>query len=96
MARALTGRPPGPVVLIGSDIPGIEPHHVMAAFRALLECCDLVFGPAEDGGYWLIGYPRPSSAIRAFRARALVDSACPCRHDRQRAAAPAHRHRGNA
>jgi uncharacterized protein len=54
MAGALTGLPPGPVVIVGSDIPGIAPDHIAAAFRTL-GGCDLVFGPAEDGGYWLIG-----------------------------------------
>ena len=54
MAAALTGLPPGPVVIVGSDIPGIETRHIAAAFRAL-GSCDLVFGPADDGGYWLIG-----------------------------------------
>ena len=54
MAGALSGLPPGPVVIVGSDIPGVAPRHIAAAFRAL-GGCDLVFGPAEDGGYWLIG-----------------------------------------
>jgi rSAM/selenodomain-associated transferase 1 len=53
--RDQLGRAPhGPVVLIGSDIPGIAPRHVADAFAAL-RCHDSVFGPAEDGGYWLIG-----------------------------------------
>lgn len=54
MARAFRKLPPGPVVLIGSDVPAIEPRHVAAAFRAL-QRCDAVLGPAADGGYWLIG-----------------------------------------
>ena len=49
--------PPGPVVLIGSDIPAMRPHHIARAF-ALLGGNDLVFGPATDGGYWLIGARR--------------------------------------
>ena len=54
MAHAIAAMPPGPVVLIGSDIPGIRPDHIARAFRALA-ARDVVFGPAEDGGYWLIG-----------------------------------------
>lgn len=49
--------PSGPVVLVGSDIPAMRPHHIARAF-ALLGSNDLVFGPASDGGYWLIGARR--------------------------------------
>jgi len=41
-------------IIIGSDIPGIEQQHVQRAF-ALLTNNDLVFGPATDGGFWLVG-----------------------------------------
>jgi rSAM/selenodomain-associated transferase 1 len=57
MARALAGLPPGPAVIVGSDIPAIRPAHVAAAF-ALLGRYDFAFGPAVDGGYWLIGARR--------------------------------------
>lgn len=57
MANALTG-PSGPAVLIGTDIPDIRPRHIDHAFRAL-GGHDLVFGPAADGGYWLIGVRHP-------------------------------------
>ncbi|MFZ7124601.1 MAG: TIGR04282 family arsenosugar biosynthesis glycosyltransferase [Desulfobacterales bacterium] len=42
------------VVLIGSDIPGITPALLEEAFECLGDH-DLVFGPAEDGGYYLLG-----------------------------------------
>ena len=45
------------VVLIGSDLPGLEPGDLKQAF-ALLEHNPLVLGPASDGGYWLIGLNR--------------------------------------
>jgi rSAM/selenodomain-associated transferase 1 len=54
MRRALAACPPGPAVLIGSDIPSLAAHHIADAFR-LLGRHDLVFGPAGDGGFWLIG-----------------------------------------
>ena len=57
MAGPMLDLPPGPVVLIGSDVPGIQPKHIDAAFDAL-EGNDVVFGPAEDGGYWLVGLKR--------------------------------------
>jgi rSAM/selenodomain-associated transferase 1 len=44
------------VVLIGSDLPNLPPAHVSAALGILARRDDvLVLGPAEDGGYYLIG-----------------------------------------
>lgn len=57
--------PPGPLVIIGTDIPGIRAAHIAAAFRALGNR-DAVFGPASDGGYWLVGLRRMSGTPRAF------------------------------
>lgn len=54
MTRMLTRQPPGPVCVIGADIPGIRRRHIDRAFRALGNS-EAVFGPAPDGGYWLIG-----------------------------------------
>jgi rSAM/selenodomain-associated transferase 1 len=42
------------VIVIGSDSPDITQHDMEAAWSAL-ESRDVVLGPAEDGGYWLIG-----------------------------------------
>lgn len=58
MCRALAACPPGPVVLVGGDIPALGARHVAAAF-GLLGRHDLVFGPAEDGGFWLVGARHP-------------------------------------
>jgi rSAM/selenodomain-associated transferase 1 len=66
MARALAAAAPGPAVLIGSDIPDIRPRHIDHAFRAL-GCHDLVFGPAADGGYWLVGVRHPRHLRGIFR-----------------------------
>ena len=44
----------GKRILIGSDIPGIAACQIRLAFR-MLGKNDLVFGPAEDGGFWLVG-----------------------------------------
>lgn len=54
MHRMLVGAGCGPVVLVGSDIPALTARHIAAAFR-LLGDHDLVFGPAADGGFWLVG-----------------------------------------
>lgn len=49
-----TGIPPGPVAVVGADLPDLRPQHIATAFR-LLGRHDVVLGPATDGGYWLIG-----------------------------------------
>jgi glycosyltransferase A (GT-A) superfamily protein (DUF2064 family) len=57
MRRALAQCPPGPVVLVGSDLPALRPLHIAEAFR-LLGRHHVVFGPATDGGFWLVGVRR--------------------------------------
>ncbi|WNK00619.1 TIGR04282 family arsenosugar biosynthesis glycosyltransferase [Thalassospiraceae bacterium LMO-JJ14] len=57
MQRVFDALPPGPVVIIGADIPEIRPADIADAFRALGRR-DAVFGPAGDGGYWLVGLKR--------------------------------------
>jgi rSAM/selenodomain-associated transferase 1 len=66
--------PPGPLVLVGSDIPAMGPHHIERAFR-LLGRHDLVFGPASDGGFWLIGSRRTRPLPRALFANARWSTA---------------------
>lgn len=45
-------------IVIGSDCPVLKRNHLSEAVRAL-DKCDLVLGPAEDGGYYLIGMKKP-------------------------------------
>jgi uncharacterized protein len=54
MANCLIGFGPQPALIVGSDIPDIDRQHVAAAFDALRRN-ELVFGPSDDGGYWLVG-----------------------------------------
>ncbi|MFO1310908.1 MAG: TIGR04282 family arsenosugar biosynthesis glycosyltransferase [Burkholderiales bacterium] len=49
----------GPLVLIGTDCPALEPHDLRNAAQALRDGHDAVVVPAEDGGYVLIGLRRP-------------------------------------
>ena len=42
------------VIILGSDVPGIDAELLTSAFEALKEH-PLVIGPATDGGYYLIG-----------------------------------------
>lgn len=70
MGRLMRGLPPGPVCIIGGDIPGVTRAHVAQAFDALGNY-DAVLGPTPDGGYWLVGLKRsgrvPSSLFRDVR-----------------------------
>ncbi|MDP6786895.1 MAG: TIGR04282 family arsenosugar biosynthesis glycosyltransferase [Rhodospirillales bacterium] len=66
MARPLRRLPPGPVVIIGTDVPDIRPAHVARAFAAL-GANDAVFGPSSDGGYWLIGLNRRRPVFAPFK-----------------------------
>jgi uncharacterized protein len=66
MINAFRQGPAAPTVLIGSDIPAIRAKHVEDAFRAL-KTKDIVFGPAEDGGFWLIGLRQPQRPLHIFK-----------------------------
>jgi len=57
MARIMRGLPAGPVCIIGGDIPDVNRARIGEAFK-LLGSSQAVFGPAPDGGYWLIGMKR--------------------------------------
>src|SRR5690606_14179597 len=50
------------VIIVGSDCPGLSAGHIAEAF-ALLDACDVVLGPARDGGYYLIALSRPAPSI---------------------------------
>ena len=66
MMRSMRRLGAGSVVIIGSDIPGIQAAHIADAF-ARLGRHDVVFGPATDGGYWLVGVRHPLVASDLFR-----------------------------
>ena len=66
MGRIMADLPPGPLVIIGTDIPAIRPHHIKAAFKAV-GSHDVVFGPAQDGGYWLVGAKRSPCTPELFK-----------------------------
>lgn len=52
------------VVLVGSDCPVLSVEYLEQAFDAL-DTHDLVFGPAEDGGFVLIGAKRVATGMFA-------------------------------
>jgi rSAM/selenodomain-associated transferase 1 len=65
MGRVARALPPGPVVIVGCDIPDMTAGHIAKAFHALGRC-DAVFGPATDGGYWLVGLRRRPRFVDPF------------------------------
>jgi uncharacterized protein len=79
MQRLVECLPPGPVIIVGSDIPAIAPTLIAEAFT-LLKRADVVFGKARDGGYWLVGLKRsprllaPFASVRWSSPHALADT----------------------
>jgi rSAM/selenodomain-associated transferase 1 len=78
MHRACARVRHGRVVIVGSDIPSVGAADIVAAFRALGDA-DAVFGPALDGGYWLVGMgprrpARPFAGVRWSSQFALADT----------------------
>ncbi len=65
MQRIMDWRVRGPIVIVGTDIPAIQPAHIAQAFRAL-GAHDAVLGPATDGGYWLVGLARVPRILEPF------------------------------
>lgn len=50
------------VVVIGADCPEVTAEDIAAALDAL-KVCDVVLGPALDGGYWLVGLRAPQPGL---------------------------------
>ncbi|GAA4246001.1 MULTISPECIES: TIGR04282 family arsenosugar biosynthesis glycosyltransferase [Winogradskyella] len=50
------------IVLIGSDLPDIHSTHIKNGLEAL-NTSEVVFGPAEDGGYYLVGMSKLNTEI---------------------------------
>lgn len=70
------------VVIIGSDCKDITTEIIEQAFERL-NSCDVVFGPAEDGGYYLMGMKRLHSSLFYNKewstSNVLIDSLLDCR-----------------
>lgn len=69
----------GPVLIVGTDIPGLCPGVVADAFDALAGA-DAVLGSAGDGGYWCVGFSRtramrnPFAGVRWSGPHAMADT----------------------
>lgn len=78
MDRACRRFPRGNVLIVGCDIPAANAADAREAFKALSRA-DAVFGPAQDGGYWLVGMgprrpARPFAKARWSSEHALADT----------------------
>lgn len=67
----------GPTIVIGTDSPQITANDITQAVKAL-KSQEAVFGPANDGGFWLMGLKRPArpgtfSNVRWSSSFALAD-----------------------
>lgn len=53
----------GRAVVIGTDCPGLDAALLSQSLTALASGADLVLGPAQDGGYYLLGLTAPQPAL---------------------------------
>ena len=53
-------------MLIGVDTPQLTAEHATAAIDDLQDGIDVTFGPADDGGYYLIGLREPHPEVFAL------------------------------
>jgi uncharacterized protein len=58
-AARVFSRHRGPLLIVWPDIPRLRPDHADAALGDLGAGCDVVLGPALEGGFYLIGISRP-------------------------------------
>ena len=68
-ARVL-GMHDGPLLTVGTDLATLEPGHAAAALDDLADGIDVTFGPAFDGGYYLIGLREPHPEVFALPSEA--------------------------
>ena len=62
-ATAVLNEGSGPVLIIGMDCPVMDRDYLARALEQLAGGVDVVLGPAEDGGYMLVGLARPVPAM---------------------------------
>jgi rSAM/selenodomain-associated transferase 1 len=69
MARSF-GAGTDSLLIVGTDTPTLEPRHAVAALELLDQGCDVCFGPAADGGYYLAALAHPAPAAFDIPAEA--------------------------
>lgn len=65
MRRAFHSAPHGKLAFVGTDMPDLTPHLIWRAFQ-LLNSNDAVFGPANDGGFWLFAQNKLTASRPPF------------------------------
>ena len=85
MQRVFARFPRSRVALVGCDIPELRSTDLRAALKAVRRK-DAAFGPAVDGGYWLVAMSprrpsRPFVAVRWSSPNALSDTVLNLRLD---------------
>jgi glycosyltransferase A (GT-A) superfamily protein (DUF2064 family) len=73
-ARVLA-RSGGPLLIVWPDLPRFRTTHASGALDDLRSGCDVVLGPAVDGGLYLIGIARPLPELFALPERAWRNDA---------------------
>jgi rSAM/selenodomain-associated transferase 1 len=77
-------------VIMNSDGPTLPNKYLLQAFVELAAGADVVLGPSDDGGYYLIGLRRPAPRllreVRMSTAHVLVDSLALAREENLRVA----------
>lgn len=78
------------VVIMNSDGPTLPADHLRQAFELLADHVDVVLGPSDDGGYYLIGLRKPAPRVlrevRMSTPHVLADTLRITREDNLRVA----------
>jgi rSAM/selenodomain-associated transferase 1 len=61
--REVFSRGYGAAAIIGTDSPHLPPAYLEMAFALFKQGEEAVFGPASDGGYYLVGLTKPSPEL---------------------------------
>jgi uncharacterized protein len=69
-AARVFARHSGPLLIVWPDLPRLRLDHAKAALDDLGSGCDVVLGPALEGGFYLIGINRPVPRLFALPEQA--------------------------
>jgi uncharacterized protein len=65
-AARVFARSRGPLLIVWPDLPRLRVEHASGALDDLKSGCDVVFGPAIDGGFYLVAIARPLPKLFAL------------------------------
>jgi glycosyltransferase A (GT-A) superfamily protein (DUF2064 family) len=86
VARVYSRSSGGPLLVAWPDLPRMRREHAVAALDDIDSGCDVVLGPAIDGGLYLVGLARPLPKLfalpeRAWRSADVMTLASSAAHD---------------